>query len=260
MSKNKVIFGLENVHIAFMNDNNGVITWETPQAIKGAVSFSPEPSGEQSTFYADNGPYFEVTTNNGYTADLEMALIPDEIMAEMMGWEIDSNGLLIEDANAKPRHFALLGEVKGDQRNRRFVYYNCIASRSAEEHTTKEESIEPNTTTLTLSILPIEINGKLLVRGNIELNETNTSIYNGFFDTVVLPDAIPVTVDKTLLQKAIDFALSLDSENYTTESWAILEGALANAQAVAQNASSTQKQINDALNALNSAILQLEIA
>lgn len=188
MSQNKVTFGLDNVHIAFLIDG-ATPSWETPVKIPGAVRFAPEPQGEESTFYADNGPYFSYTSNNGYTAELEMANLPDDILAEMLGWEIDANGMLVETTDGTPKEFALLGQILGDKKNRRFVYYRCKASRPTAEHNTRGESVEPTTQTLNITILPIEIGGKNVVRGVIELSDTNATIYNNFFSTVTVPGA-----------------------------------------------------------------------
>jgi len=190
MSQNKVTFGLDKVHIAFIDEQAQTQpAWKTPIAIPGAVRFSPEPQGEDMTFYADNGPYFTYTSNNGYTAELEMANIPDQVLAEMLGWEIDSNGMLIETTDGMPKEFALLGQILGDKRNRRFVYYRCKASRPTAEQNTRGESLEVTTQVLNLSILPIEVNGKNIVRGVIELNETNQTIFDNFFSAVTLPAA-----------------------------------------------------------------------
>lgn len=189
MSQNRVVFGLEQVHIAFFDEDSPTQpAWETPIPIPGAVSFSPEPQGEESTFYADNQPYFTYTSNNGYTAELEMALIPDDVLAQMLGWEVDSNGMLVETTDGTPKEFALLGQILGDKKNRRFVYYRCKASRPTSEHSTRAESVEPTTQTLNLTILPIEIGGKKVVRGVIELNDTNQAVYNSFFNAVLIPD------------------------------------------------------------------------
>ena len=188
MSVNKVTFGLDNVHVAFLVDGT-TTSWETPVKIPGAVRFAPEPQGEETTFYADNGPYFSYTSNNGYTAELEMANLPDNILAKMLGWEIDANGMLVETTDGEPKEFALLGQILGDKKNRRFVYYRCKASRPTAEHNTRAESVEPTTQTLNITILPIEINGKNVVRGVIELNDNNTTVYNNFFKGVTIPGA-----------------------------------------------------------------------
>lgn len=185
---NKITFGLEQVHIAFIDTVSPTQpAWETPIPIPGAVRFTPKPEGEEKTFYADNGPYFVYTSNNGYTAELEMALVPDTVLAEMLGWEIDTNGMLVEIADGQPKEFALMGQIQGDQKNRRFVYYRCKASRPAKEHTTKGEAVEPSTDVLNLTILPIEINGKNVVKGVMELSETNATAYNAFFNAVTVP-------------------------------------------------------------------------
>ncbi|TCN00861.1 phi13 family phage major tail protein [Paenibacillus sp. BK033] len=188
MPENKVTFGLDKVHIAFYDaDSLTPPTWEAPTPMPGAVRWTPEAQGETSTFYADNGAYFVVSANNGYTGELEMALIPDAILARMLGWEIDNNGMLVEVTNGIPEKFALLGQIQGDQKNRRFVYYDCQASRPAKERTTKGESVEVATDVLNLTISPIELDGKTVVKGDIELSATNATAYNGFFTNVLTP-------------------------------------------------------------------------
>ncbi len=187
---NKVTFGLEKVHVAFATEPAlGEPTWATPIAIPGAVRFTPKAVGGESSFFADNGPYFVTTANNGYTGELEMALVPDAVLVTMLGWELDANGMLVEVASGLPTRFALMGEVAGDDKNRRFVYYDCQASRPAKEEKTKGESIEPNTDVLNLTIFPIEINGKDVVKGTLELSATNATVYDAFFAAVTIPGA-----------------------------------------------------------------------
>lgn len=188
MADNKVTFGLERVHIAFVDaDATTQPAWETPIPIPGAVRWTPSTVGDSSTFYADNSAYFVTTSNNGYTGELEMALVPDAILARMLGWKIDTNGMLVEVSDGNPEKFALLGQVQGDQKNRRFVYYDCQASRPAKERTTKGETIEVATDVLSLAISPIEIDDQMIVKGDLEQNATNTTAYNGFFTSVYTP-------------------------------------------------------------------------
>ncbi|WP_419877726.1 major tail protein [Brevibacillus centrosporus] len=188
MANNKVTFGLEKVHIAFFDESaQGQPAWKAPIAIPGAVRWTPEAQGETSTFYADNTAYFVVSSNNGYTGELEMTLVPDAVLAEMLGWEIDDNGALIEISDAIPKKFALLGQIQGDQKNRRFVYYDCQANRPAKERKTKGESIEVATDVMNLVVSPIEIDGKKIVKGDLELSDTNATAYNSFFTTIYKP-------------------------------------------------------------------------
>ena len=181
---NKVKFGLEQVHIAFKNADG---VYETPQEIPGAVNLTMNPEGGETAFYADNRKYYSRYTNNGYSGTLEMALVPQDILAEMLGWEVD-DGMLVEVADGQPKEFALLGQVLGDERNRRFVYYSCLASRPADNAATTTDTATPTTETLNITILPFDHNGKKIVKSVIERDVTNAAIFDGWFAEVKLPE------------------------------------------------------------------------
>lgn len=178
---NKVTFGLKNVHIAFLDDG----TYGKPIPVKGAVSWTPSAVGDSNPFYADDIIYYNAQSNNGYEGDLSVATLPDEVIAEMMGWEFDKErGILTEIADGQPKEFAMLYEVQGDARPRRTVYYRCQAQRPAKEEQTKGESVEVNPEQLTIKVSPIEIEDKLLVKRTIEKNDTNAEEFEGFFESV----------------------------------------------------------------------------
>jgi len=164
----------------------GTTGWGDPGEINGAVNLSTSPEGDETEFYADNSKYFTYTSNNGYTGDLEVANIPDDILAEMLGMTIDDNGMLVESSEDKAKEFALMGQVQGDEKNRRFVYYRCKASRPSQESATTESSVDPSTDTISITMLPTEDEGKY-VKGVIELSDSNTGVYGSFFDAVTLP-------------------------------------------------------------------------
>ena len=187
---NKVQFGLENVHIAFKEEETG--KYATPVHIPGAVKMSLNAEGEESTFHADNIAYFVMSSNNGYSGDLEMALIPDAVLAELLGWEKDNNGMIIEIADGIQKEFALMFEVEGNEKNKRYIYYSCKASKPGEEHTTKSDKTDPDTQTLSLSALPTVIGGKKVVKGTLELSDSNKTVYDGFFKDVLEPNAAAV--------------------------------------------------------------------
>ena len=60
-------------------------------------------------------------------------------------------------------------------------------------------------------------------------------------------------VYKAALQKAVDDAAELAEDDYTAETWAAFQAALASAQDVLGNEDATQEQVNDALKALTDA-------
>lgn len=185
--ENKVKFGLSNVHIAKITEENGVITYGVPVKIPGAVSLSTEPEGESTPFYADNIKYYIAVSNQGYKGDLEIAITPKEFLKQILGQEEDENGALIENADDMQARFALLGEIDGDVKKRRFVYYDCTATRPNTNARTTQESKEPQTDTI-----PITMSARTsdkAIKAVIEPNQTNQAIYNSFFTEVYEKDA-----------------------------------------------------------------------
>lgn len=253
---NKVRFGIEQVHIAFLEDDGK--SWGAVKPIRGVVGFTATPDGGESVFYADNIKYYVRQTNNGYTGELEAALIPDEIIAEMLGWEIDpATEMLVEVAEGKPKAFALMGQIQGDALNRRFIYYHCTASRPTQASPTTTDTITPTTETLSLVILPFEDNGKKIVKAVIEPTDQNMPIYTDFFTTVTLPGASALPVNTDALDAAIAIAGELVEMTlvFTEASLETLNTALTAAQGLVDP---TQAQVNEATAALNAAITGLK--
>ena len=97
---NKVKYNLKNVHAAKLTrGEDGAFTYAKPKAIPGAVSISLDAEGDSSPFYADGIVYFRSTANNGYSGDLEIALIPEWFRTEILKEELDNNGSLKTQAS-----------------------------------------------------------------------------------------------------------------------------------------------------------------
>lgn len=155
-TNNKVKFGIKNCFYAVATiADNGSATYANPVALKGAVSLSLEAQGENSPFYADDIVYYISSANSGYQGDLELALVPDSFKTDVLGYGTDTNSILYEDADAEVKHFALIFEFSGDKHATRHVMYNCTATRPATGSTTKTESTEPQTESMTITASPI---------------------------------------------------------------------------------------------------------
>ena len=181
-TNNKVKFGLSNVHVAKITEQDGEITYGTPFAMPGAVALSAEPEGETTPFYADNIQYYVAVANNGYTGDLEIAMTPKEFLTQILGQEEDTNGALFESSDDVNARFALMGEIEGDVKKRRFIYYDCTAARPSAEMNTVEDTKEPQTDTISITMTPRS--SDKVIKAVIEPNETNTDVYDTFFTKV----------------------------------------------------------------------------
>lgn len=187
---NKVKFGLSNVHYAVKTiSEEGEVSYSKPVAIPGAVNLELDQEGEISPFYADNIVYYSSSNNNGYSGSLEIADIPESFYKDVLGYTVDNNGALIENSDAIIKPFALMYEVKGDEKPRRAVLYNCKVTRPSIAAATEEDTSTPQTDTLDLTATPREDNKN--VKAIMTLSDTNTEAFNSFYTTVYEPVTVP---------------------------------------------------------------------
>lgn len=182
MPENKVKFGLKNVHYAVITPGvDGAITYATPVPIPGAVNLSMDPQGDMATFYADDMAYYVSEANDGYSGNLEMALIPDSFRKDVLAETEDTTDkVLVENAAAEGKSFALLFEFAGDKKATRHVLYNCTAARPSLSSQTRTKSKEPVTDTLSLTSSP-------LANGDVKAKTTSTTTqaaYDNWYKSV----------------------------------------------------------------------------
>lgn len=191
---NKIRYGLANTKYAVYNEDTN--EYGELKEFKGAVSLSlSREGGDNSDFYADNGVFFTFSgTNGGYSGDLEMARITDQVRVDLLGEVVDSGtGIQFETVDAKPAQFALVTEMQGDQGPMGFAFYNCKASRPEMNANTANDTPDVDTDTLNIRIASQEFtfNGesKGFVQGHIEKTTANADKYAAFFASVVTPTA-----------------------------------------------------------------------
>lgn len=187
---NKVHFGLKNVHYALITySSTGVPSWGTVKAINGAVNLNLSRAGSDTDFYADDIKYYHLAGNQGYTGTLEMADFPVSVRKDLwnMG-ETTTGKLLVEDIDAQPAEFALMFETDGDISPDRFCFYRCVASRPDATGATKAESVEVQTQSCEITVMPVidptvssPINGKVYYRTTAD---TPSGTYTSFFSSV----------------------------------------------------------------------------
>ena len=200
MGKNKVKYGLRNVHYAVVTESpGGVVSYGTPKHVPGAVNLTLDAAGEEVAFYADDGLYFEENTNNGYTGSLEMALIPDEFRVDILGDEIDENGALIENRDAQVKKMALMFEFDGDANKTRHVMYSVLPTRPSVSGATRTNTKEPQTESMDIAARPALDTGD--VKAKVKQGE---SPYDNFYSAVYLKSAPVNTVEEA----AVEFSKS----------------------------------------------------
>lgn len=178
--ENKVQFNLKNVHYAVLEDNGDTPSWGKPVRVPGAVNLSLDPQGDVSPFYADGIVFYQSAANNGYSGDLEIARVPDKMLADIWGQATNSDKVIMENINVEPKAFALLFQIDGDKDKQLYCLYNCTGTRPGISSTTNTETKEPQTQSSTISASPME-NGYVMARTT---SETELSVKNGWFSEV----------------------------------------------------------------------------
>ena len=186
----KVKFGLKNVYYSVVTETvttAGInYSYATPVAIPGAVNLSLSVEGSDNPFYADNIVYYRTVANNGYSGDLEIALIPDSFRTAVLNEVSKQNGIIAEYSDKYPKAFALAFQIDGDTENTCYWFYNCMATRPEVNASTVEDTIEPSTDTLTISMMPRAKDSLVRIKSSAS---TPAATLNSWFSSVIEPQA-----------------------------------------------------------------------
>lgn len=182
--KNKVEFGLENVHIApVVAITEEAIQYGEIIKMAGAVKFTQTPSNETTEIMADNTIYVTVTGKTTGEGTLGMVKFPDEFKKKILGYIEDRNKVLVEVADAQPKSFALMAEVMGDVEKRRIVYFLCTPKRIGDTYNTAGKTVGEVQDEITITIKP---NPKGYYKASVSPKDSATP-YNAFFTSVYNP-------------------------------------------------------------------------
>lgn len=154
MAENKVVFGLSNVHVGTYSVNTyGTATLGTPMHVPGAVNLSIEADTQETVFWADNVKYYVTNADNGFTGTLEMAYIPDAFKTQYMNYALQSDGGMAQIKGQDNKNIYLAFESSGDAENRRAIFYNVAIGPISREYSTTEETKDPKTASLPITIV-----------------------------------------------------------------------------------------------------------
>lgn len=189
-TENKIKYGLKNVHYAVITPGEeGAVTFGAPVRIPGAVNLSLQAQGDETKFYADDIAYYVTTANDGYSGDLEIAVVPDSFRKDVLKEEEDETDMvLVEKSNVETAPFALLFEFDGDMKATRHVLYNCSCGRPSITSSTVNNAKTPSTDTLTVTASPLS-DGRVKAKTT---SKTPEEKYNGWYQSVWEPAAAGV--------------------------------------------------------------------
>lgn len=186
-AENKVEFGLRNAHYAVvtLDEATNKLSFGTPVRIPGSVNLTLNASGDLVRFKADDIDYYTNANNQGYEGTLTMARVTDKFRKDILGEELTEGGVLVENADAQTKNFALMFEFQGDKKAIRHVVYYCSANRPSEASKTKDGA-DPNTTELSIIAGPRPDNNIVKAKTTVGVKD---EIYNGWYTEVYEKDS-----------------------------------------------------------------------
>ncbi len=185
--ENKVHYDLVDVHVAdvTIDMDAGTVTFGTPKRLVGSISMDLSAQGDQVKLRADGIDYYVTNSNNGYSGDFNIAQVPDWFREKYYGDTLSpKDKVLVENANAHSKPFALLYGFKGDVSHRRHCLYNVTAGRPNIKGENKENMNEPDTETMSLTASPL-FDGKIKASTTVD---TPAEVYENWNKSVWIQD------------------------------------------------------------------------
>ncbi len=147
MSKLKI--GLSNLHYAILTkDDDTGFMYKKPEHVANLVTATLEKTTNSATFYADNKPIEVANTFAGTKVTLELADIPLEAQAALLGHTLE-NGILKRNANDKAPYVAIMFESElADGTIQYLKAFKGMFKIPKGEYQTKKDSPEFKSTTI----------------------------------------------------------------------------------------------------------------
>lgn len=191
--------GLDKLYYAkITEDENGNETYGTPSQLAKAISADLSVELNEATLYADDGQAEIVREFKNGTITLSVDEIGHDIVADLVGAEIDSNGVLISGDNDSAKPVAIgFRARKSNGKYKYYWLYRVLFTIPATNLATKGDSITFSTPTIEGTILrrnKPDTSSKHPWKAEVTESESTKTIVEDWFDAVYEPTyaGIPV--------------------------------------------------------------------
>lgn len=190
----KMPIGMKDLYFATLLEDikGGLTTYAAPKSLAGAVTGNLNPNGSMTPFFSDDGPTVVVTSQGLLELELGIDALEKEVAAEIFGWRIDSNGVLLEGDSANQPYIALGWRSETSDGGYKYVWLlKGKIQPPSEEYQTKGESVEIKSGSLNASFIKRDSDGekKFTVHSNDE--DTAPEVLVDWFKEVYEPVITP---------------------------------------------------------------------
>ena len=155
--------GLRAIVVAKLltDETDSTPTYDPVQPLIGAIDLDvSDNSGEPDAQYYDDGEHDVVLPDPELSGTIEMADLPPEKQALLLGYKVDKNGVVIHNADDKPPYFAWGFKSKKSNGVDRYVwYYKGRCTMPQDKHTTKQKDLNRQTQKLKVTFVKLNSTG-----------------------------------------------------------------------------------------------------
>lgn len=192
MAGKSVPIGLTNLVYAIMVDDvppttvggdDGYTTYDSAVRILGAITANFSPNASNDTLFADDGPYETASTLGAMSLELNVADLPPENRAELLGAKYE-NGILIHTSDDIPPYVAVGMSVKKSNGADRYIWYLKGKFTAPDDNNqTKADSINWNTPTITGNFLKRDSDNQWRVSIDTDDANVQAETKNNWFES-----------------------------------------------------------------------------
>ena len=136
-------------------------TYDTVQSLVGAIDLDiSDNSGDPDAQYYDDHEADVIIPDPELKGTVELADLPPDKVAMLLGYSIDNNGVTIHNAEDKPPYFAWgFKSQKSNGKDRYVWYYKGRCTLPQDKHTTRQKQVIRQTTKMQVTFIKLTSNG-----------------------------------------------------------------------------------------------------
>ena len=168
--------GLSNLHVAkLIKDDATGVSYETAVHMPEIISVDIEPQNDEASLYADNGAVDAVNSVSEYKLSIEMAGLPLEYKAFLLGHDFKDGKMVVGKDDVAPFVVMAFESLKSNGTKRYSRFLKVKFSEPKESPKSKGDKVEYQTSTLEAKAVYRSFDGKAYECADEEEGFTNAN-------------------------------------------------------------------------------------
>lgn len=190
-----VTFSLENlVYAKQLTDTKQGATYGPVKSMAGSIEAKVNPNASTATYYADNKVKGVATSKGAFEIELGIDTLTKEVRTDVLGSEIDSNGVLLESPDDQAPYLAIGFSAESDNGGKDYYwFYKGKFEVPSDNFQTKTDKIEFQTGSIKGTFIPPDFHNKDKAVVNSKDADISAEVIEKWFDAVYMPNQVLAT-------------------------------------------------------------------